>query len=453
MATQENHQELLRFNRIDEETRAVLRELRPLLEWNLPEVLDGFYSYIAGFTAPNGLFRDQAAKDHAKAQQLKHWLLIASGSFDEDYVESVRTVGRVHNRIGLEPAWYIGGYSYITTELQRCISDHFDAGWPGAWLDRGAKRKRADALAAVNKAALLDMNIAISVYLEENRKDRSHALEGLAQQFESSIKEVVDGVATASGEVLSTAQGLSAVAGQTSEQAASAAATSEQAMENVQTVAAASEELSSSIQEIGRRVDESSRITSDAVSKAQHTNAQVEGLSGAARKIGEVISLIQDIAEQTNLLALNATIEAARAGEAGKGFAVVAGEVKALANQTAQATDQISQQVSEIQEATASSVAAIQQIVTTIESVSAIASEITSAVGQQSDATREISANIQEAAAGTREVSGNIGSVTQAVGQAGDASSQMLEASQGLDRQSESLRDAVQQFLERIRAA
>ncbi len=449
MVTRDKHEELLRFNRIDEKTGAVLRELKPLLEAHLSDILERFYDYISGFAAPNGLFQDQASRDHAKSQQVKHWLLILAGDFDADYVESVRCIGRVHNRVGLEPSWYIGGYTYITTELLRCISDHYD----GGWRDRGTKGKRAEALAAVNKAALLDMNIAISVYVEENRKDRKQALESLAQQFEGSIKEVVEGVATASDEVLTTARGLSGVASQTSDQASAAAATSEQAMANVQTVAAASEELSSSIQEIGRRVEESSRITSDAVSKAQHTNAQVEGLSGAARKIGEVISLIQDIAEQTNLLALNATIEAARAGEAGKGFAVVAGEVKALANQTAQATDQISQQVSEIQEATASSADAIRQIVTTIESVSAIANEITSAVGQQSDATREISANIQEAAAGTREVSGNIDGVTQAAGQAGEASGQMLEASQGLDRQSESLRSAVEQFLERIRAA
>ncbi len=398
---------------------------------------------------PDGLFDGEDAKKHAEAQQLKHWLLIASGHFDQDYIESVRVVGRVHNKIGLEPEWYIGGYAYITTELQRRISDHFDSRLSNSRI----RARRADALAAINQAALLDMNLAISIYLDEGKRAREEALESLAQQFESSIKAVVEGVASASAEVLSTAQEMSAIAGQTRDQASSVEETSQKAMENVETVAAASEELTSSIEEIGRQVTSSSRISGEAMEKARHTNTQVEGLTGAARKIDQVVNLIQEIAEQTNLLALNATIEAARAGEAGKGFAVVASEVKLLANQTAQATDQIAAQVAEIQAATESSAEAIGQIVGTIESVSEISTGISSAVEQQSAATGEISRNIQEAAAGTRSVSGSIGGVTQTAQQAGDASAQMLEASKGLDRQSESLRGAVQEFLASIRAA
>lgn len=449
MTTSGNHQELLQFNRIDEKMKTTLRQLRPMLEQALPPILARFYRHISGYSVPDKLFGGEASKEHAEAQQLKHWLLIASGNFDQDYIESVRVVGQVHNRIGLEPEWYIGGYAYITTELQRCISNHFDSRWSNAAI----KAKRADALAAINQAALLDMNLAISIYLDEGKKDREKALETLAQQFEGSIKSVVDGVAGASAEVLSTARNMSTLAGQTSEQALSVEETSRQAMENVETVAAASEELTTSIEEIGRQVVDSNKISGEAMEKARHTSAQVEGLTGAARKIDEVVGLIQEIAEQTNLLALNATIEAARAGEMGKGFAVVASEVKLLANQTAQATDQIATQVAEIQAATDASAGAIRQIVSTIESVSEISTGISSAVEEQSAATGEISRNIQEAAVGTRSVSGNIGGVTKAAQQSGDASEQMLEASKGFDRESESLRRAVEEFLASIRAA
>lgn len=176
------------------------------------------------------------------------------------------------------------------------------------------------------------------------------------------------------------------------------------AQHNVETVAAAAEELTYSIREISQRVIESSRIAEDAVSHAQKTNAIVEGLNTASGKIGHVVGLITDIAGQTNLLALNATIEAARAGDAGKGFAVVASEVKNLADQTARATEEISEQINSIQTSTGAAVTAIQQISHTIKQISDISTAIAAAVEEQSAATGEISRNIQQAAAGTQEV-------------------------------------------------
>ncbi len=146
-----------------------------------------------------------------------------------------------------------------------------------------------------------------------------------------------------------TAEGMSATAEETSRQATAVSAASEQASANVQTVATATEELTASISEIGRQVEQSSHTTRKAVDQAKDTSTTVDGLARAAQRIGDVVKLIQDIASQTNLLALNATIEAARAGEAGKGFAVVASEVKALANQTSKATEEISSQISEMQ--------------------------------------------------------------------------------------------------------
>jgi len=269
----------------------------------------------------------------------------------------------------------------------------------------------------------------------------------------TSVKEVVEVVASAATEMESTAQSMSATAEETSRQATAAAAGVEQASTNVQTVASASEELASSITEVSRQVAESANIARSAVEEAGRTNTQVEGLVAAAQKIGEVVSLISDIAEQTNLLALNATIEAARAGEAGKGFAVVAAEVKNLANQTAKATEDISAQIAEIQGATGDAASAIKGIAETITKVDEIAASIASAVEEQGAATQEIARNAQQASQGTTEVSSNVSGVTQAAAETGTASGQVLEAAKGLAGHSTSLAQEVERFLASLNAA
>jgi methyl-accepting chemotaxis protein len=177
----------------------------------------------------------------------------------------------------------------------------------------------------------------------------------------------------------------------------------------------------------------------------------VQGLAEAANKIGDVVSLINDIAGQTNLLALNATIEAARAGEAGKGFAVVAQEVKNLANQTAKATEEISQQIGAVQEETTGAVDAIGKIRSIIGEVNDIATTISSAVEEQGVSTQEIARSVQQAAQGTQGVNESIASVSKAAGDAGAAASQVLGAAGDLTNQSRDLRAAVDGFLERIR--
>ncbi|MBF0562062.1 MAG: HAMP domain-containing protein [Alphaproteobacteria bacterium] len=282
--------------------------------------------------------------------------------------------------------------------------------------------------------------------------EKKKAMNDLADNFEASVKGIVNAVSAAATELQSTASSMSSIAEETSRQATSVAAASEQASTNVQTVSSAAEELSSSIAEISRQVTQAAKISHNAMDQATHTNEMVQGLAIAADRIGAVVQLINQIASQTNLLALNATIEAARAGEAGKGFAVVANEVKSLANQTSKATDEISQQVGAVQSATKEAVGAIQSITSTISEVSEISNSIASAVEQQSAATKEIARNVDQAAAGTQEVSKNISGVTSASGEAGHSASQVLTAAGELSRNSETLRKEVDSFIARIRA-
>ncbi len=285
------------------------------------------------------------------------------------------------------------------------------------------------------------------------KAERRAAMESLAGDFERSVTGIVRSVSTAAAGMQTTAQSMTSTASDASARAATVGAASESASNNVGTVAAAAEELSSSVAEISRQVARSSEIASKAVGDAESTNVTVRALSTGAEKIGEVVKLIHSIAAQTNLLALNATIEAARAGESGRGFAVVASEVKALANQTAKATEEISAQVAAMQASTSDAVASIGGITQTIAQMSEITVSISTAIEQQGDATREIARNIQSVAAGSSEISAHIGGVTTAAAATGSAASDVLSNARELDNQSGMLRTAVDQFLSKVRAA
>ncbi len=284
-------------------------------------------------------------------------------------------------------------------------------------------------------------------------RQRKAEMVKLADSFEAAIGEIVETVSSASTELEASAQTLTATAERSQQLTTTVAGASEEASTNVQSVASATEELSSSVNEISRQVQESARMAGEAVGQARATNDRVGELSKAASRIGDVVELINTIAGQTNLLALNATIEAARAGEAGRGFAVVASEVKALAEQTAKATGEISQQISSIQGATQESVSAIKEISGTIEKLSEISSTIAAAVEEQGAATQEISRNVQQAAQGTQQVSANISDVQRGATETGTASSQVLSAAQMLSGDSNRLKLEVTKFLDTVRAA
>ncbi|MDE1902109.1 MAG: PAS domain-containing protein, partial [Alphaproteobacteria bacterium] len=246
----------------------------------------------------------------------------------------------------------------------------------------------------------------------------------LASDFETGVKGLVDIVSNSSEKMQITAQSLAAAAEQTNQQSS--------------TVAAASEELSSAVNEISRQLSEATNVINSAVVEADKSEKLVQGLVSTSEKIGNVSEMIAQIAGQTNLLALNATIEAARAGEAGKGFAVVASEVKSLANQTAKATEEISNQIKEIQDASKTTAFSIREIAQVITKISQISTSISGAVEEQSAATREVSSNI-------------VG-VKQAAEDTGRSSTDVLSGAQVLSLRAAELQGSVEKFLVSVRA-
>jgi methyl-accepting chemotaxis protein len=274
----------------------------------------------------------------------------------------------------------------------------------------------------------------------------------LADTFETEVGQVVGAVAESAQRLRQSAVALSASAETSGSEAAAVASAGGRAQADVQAVAAAAEEMAASVTEISRQVAEAASVASQAVAETRATDTTVQGLAEAASRIGDVVRLIGDIAGQTNLLALNATIEAARAGDAGKGFAVVASEVKTLAGQTARATEEIGQQIGQMQQATSQAVAAIRGIGTTVERTSEIATAIAAAVEQQGAATQEIARSAAQVAEATQTVATGIDGIRGAANATGSAATAVRDDSGTLASQAELLRSKTDGFLRAVRA-
>ncbi|MDB5620063.1 methyl-accepting chemotaxis protein [Tardiphaga sp.] len=451
---------MIGVNRLDVKTndRALTRELRDGVAARGDITLK--YEYYK----PN---EKEPIRKMSYAVAIPGWnMFVGTGAYLDDLDAKMMPIAMMLGVAILAIAVIAGGLAWLIsrsithplgqlgTRMQSLAAGALDEGVPG--IDRH------DEIGAMATTVQVFKDNAIRIrgldQLDAEKHERAAAervamMNNIADDFERSVNGIVRSVSTAAAGMQSTAQSMTNTASDASSRAATVGAASERSSDNVSTVAAAAEELSASVSEVLRQVSQSSEIASKAVSDAERTNATVQLLSSGAEKIGEVVQLIHSIASQTNLLALNATIEAARAGESGRGFAVVASEVKALASQTAKATEEISAQVAAMQASTSEAVGSISAITSTIAQMSQITNSISAAVEQQGAATREIASNIQSVSAGAHEISNHIGGVSSAAEATGAAASQVLSNAQQLESQSGMLRTAVDEFLSKVRAA
>jgi methyl-accepting chemotaxis protein len=361
--------------------------------------------------------------------------------------------------LGALLAWLIGAsvsgpIRGMTDRMQSLAAGELDQPIPGGESqDEIGRMARAVEIFRENALAVRRMEREASTQREATEADRSRMMADLAGRFEQGMQGVIAGVGGRAADMGRSAEELARVAERGRGLAEAVATRAEQASVNVQTVASATQELAASIREISSQVQRSVTVSSRATHETQRTSELINGLSSAAEKIGTIIQLIQAIASQTNLLALNATIEAARAGDAGKGFAIVASEVKNLASQTAQATEQIASQIATIQSATDETVAAMTQFGATVREMADISTAIASAVEEQGAATGEIARNVEEAATGTAAVTQEIVDVRAVAGETDAGAEAALAAAAALQQQAVSLKNNVDEFLHTIRTA
>jgi methyl-accepting chemotaxis protein len=472
----------LEFIGLDHKGREALKQLQPLIRQAVGPALDSFYSKVKQEPETRRFFHDDSHMASAKSRQEQHWGMIASAAYDEAYVRGVQTVGKTHARIGLAPRWYIGGYATIVDQLIHAI---MKAHWPGmAGLRKGGSEKVAELVSSVVKAALLDVELAVSGYIETldhqreeaeeaghqavareraivsgsfgvslaklADKDLTHRLTGdvpeayreLKDNFNTAADHLVDAlrsVAGSAGNILSGTHDISSasddLARRTEQQAAS-----------LEETAAALGEITSTVKKAAESAAHASRVVATAKDDAEKSGLVVRkaveamtAIAGSSQEISQIIGVIDEIAFQTNLLALNAGVEAARAGESGRGFAVVASEVRALAQRSAEAAKQIKGLIS-------TSSTQVGQGVDLVAETGAALERIVAQVKEINDVVAQIAAGAREQASGLDEVNAAINQMDQVTQQNAAMVEEATASIQALSQETDQLSDMIAHF-------
>ncbi|MDH4982944.1 globin-coupled sensor protein [Hyphomicrobium sp. D-2] len=471
----------LEFMELTPDSIALIRELKTLIDRELPNGLEKFYERLIRTQQVKKFFPSDVAMARAKGAQANHWRTISAGAFDEQYVQKVRTIGLTHARIGLDTRWYIGGYAIILEHLVRSVVNET---WPKGMMIRRQKYSGDDvgaSLGALLKAVLLDMDLAISVYAdaaedariaseaEAQAKERTlvtssfgAALARLADksldyrineampqaynQLQSDFNAAVEQLQSALRSVRESSDGIAAGTQEIAVSANALSRRTEQQAANLEETAATLEELTQTV----NKTAESAASARLAVAQTK-TDAELGGkvvqqaidamgrIEQSSDQISQIIGLIDEIAFQTNLLALNAGVEAARAGEAGRGFAVVASEVRALAQRSAEAAKQIKELIS-------TSTGEVEEGVKLVAETGKALHRIVDRVGEINTMVADIASGAQEQAMGLKQVNEVINQMDQTTQQNAAMAQEATNASQALAGESKHLEQLVNQF-------
>ncbi|WP_052675651.1 methyl-accepting chemotaxis protein [Agrobacterium arsenijevicii] len=475
-------QERLEFMEMSAESRTALASIKDLLDRELPRGLDRFYAQVRKTPETMRFFSSEEHMTRAKGAQTSHWVNISNGDFTGSYGEKVRAIGTVHARIGLEPRWYIGGYAIVLDHLiKAAISENFPrARW---FTKKSAMAPDAfgEALGSLAKAVLLDMDLAISVYLEEAEKAKqttqTEAIEReqkiVSESFGEAIrciaaKDLTGQVSGALPEAYHTlrddlnasvvtlrdalslvgenAASIDNAALDVSNAAAELSRRTEQQAASVEETAAAVEQIAATVNATARQAEEAGHLVARSRDNAERSDkvvqtaiARMGEIERSSREIANITEMMDEIAFQTNLLALNAGVEAARAGEAGKGFAVVAQEVRILAQRAAEAAKEIKSLITTSQQQVKSGVALVGETGHALQTIVADVNEINRHIAGIVDGARE-------QALGLQEINTAINSIDQGTQQNAAMAEQASAASQTLAWDSDRLTQLLAGF-------